>query len=240
MCGVSVSAEQVSAKRNSAQGGDYSSSAEEDDDDDDESGAFLRDSAALKGGRGGVLEPGYLNIVRRVSRAGDGWGISRFPPALQTRNFLSMKKRVRTTCHRYLCFCAGNPGAFCAILRAQNRKLMYTQNTTHNKPLFVVTHWTENTCSLPAFLGQTNSPSGHLPPRCKDANQHDPAKATVRAVSFHPTGELLLAGGFDKTLRLFQVQCGAVLPLSRVGKSLLFSFPSRARLRRGFAALART
>lgn len=28
----------------------------------------------------------------------------------------------------------------------------------------------------------------------------------MRAVSFHPTGELLLAGGFDKTLRLFQVQ----------------------------------
>lgn len=41
--------------------------------------------------------------------------------------------------------------------------------------------------------------------RCKDANQHDPAKAVVRAVSFHPTGELLLAGGFDKSLRLFQV-----------------------------------
>ncbi|CAM9279963.1 unnamed protein product [Ectocarpus sp. 13 AM-2016] len=96
-----------STKRNGAQGRDLSSSAEEggeDDDDDDDSDAFLRDSAALKGGRGGVLEPGYLNIVR-----------------------------------------------------------------------------------------------------CKDANQHDPAKATVRAVSFHPTGELLLAGGFDKTLRLFQV-----------------------------------
>ncbi|CAN0421830.1 unnamed protein product, partial [Laminaria digitata] len=41
--------------------------------------------------------------------------------------------------------------------------------------------------------------------RCKDANQHDPAKAVVRAVSFHPAGELLLTGGFDKTLRLFQV-----------------------------------
>ncbi|CAM9313703.1 unnamed protein product [Ectocarpus sp. 12 AP-2014] len=95
-----------STKRNGAQGRDLSSSAEEEEeeDDDDESDAFLRDSAALKGGRGGVLEPGYLNIVR-----------------------------------------------------------------------------------------------------CKDANQHDPAKATVRAVSFHPTGELLLAGGFDKTLRLFQV-----------------------------------
>lgn len=42
--------------------------------------------------------------------------------------------------------------------------------------------------------------------RCKDANQHEPAKAVVRAVSFHPTGELLLAGGFDKTLRMFQVK----------------------------------
>lgn len=28
----------------------------------------------------------------------------------------------------------------------------------------------------------------------------------MRAVSFHPTGELLLTGGFDKTLRLFQVR----------------------------------
>eukprot|EP00903_Cladosiphon_okamuranus_P020562 g18874.t1 len=72
--------------------------------DEEDGDALLRDSAALKGGRGGVLEPGYLNIVR-----------------------------------------------------------------------------------------------------CKDANQHDPAKAAVRAVSFHPTGELLLSGGFDKTLRLFQV-----------------------------------
>ncbi|CAN0203454.1 unnamed protein product, partial [Hapterophycus canaliculatus] len=85
-----------------------SSSGDEDgdegsDEEDEESDALLRDSAALLGGRGGMLEPGYLNIVRR------------------------------------------------------------------------------------------------------DANQHAPAKATVRAVSFHPTGELLLAGGFDKTLRLFQV-----------------------------------
>ncbi|CAN0052533.1 unnamed protein product [Ectocarpus sp. 8 AP-2014] len=53
----------VSTERNGAQGRDHSSSAEEED-DDDESDAFLRNSAALKGGRGGVLEPGYLNIVR--------------------------------------------------------------------------------------------------------------------------------------------------------------------------------
>ncbi|CAN0171064.1 unnamed protein product, partial [Discosporangium mesarthrocarpum] len=44
--------------------------------------------------------------------------------------------------------------------------------------------------------------------RCKDANQHEPSKAVVRAVSFHSDGELLLAGGFDKTLRLFQVVDG--------------------------------
>ncbi|CAM9257503.1 unnamed protein product [Pylaiella littoralis] len=99
----------VSKQRRGAQGGSYSSGDDDGSDgegfgEEDEGGALLRNSAALKGGSGGVLEPGYLNIVR-----------------------------------------------------------------------------------------------------CKDANQHDPAKAAVRAVSFHPTGELLLAGGFDKTLRLFQV-----------------------------------
>ena len=53
----------------------------------------------------------------------------------------------------------------------------------------------------PPYLSAVETPN-----RCKDANQHDPAKAAVRAVSFHPTGELLLTGGFDKTLRLFQVR----------------------------------
>lgn len=38
------------------------------DEDNEDGDALLRDSAALKGGRGGVLEPGYLNIVRRVCR----------------------------------------------------------------------------------------------------------------------------------------------------------------------------
>lgn len=59
--------------------------------------------------------------------------------------------------------------------------------------------------------------------RCKDANQHDPAKSVVRAVSFHPTGELLLAGGFDKTLRLFQVPV-LILP----SRALLFLILFRA------------
>ncbi|CAM9328540.1 unnamed protein product, partial [Phaeothamnion confervicola] len=41
--------------------------------------------------------------------------------------------------------------------------------------------------------------------RVKDANLTEPAKAAVRAVGFHTTKPLLLAGGWDKTLRLFQV-----------------------------------
>lgn len=41
------------------------------DEDGEDGDALLRDSTALKGGRGGVLEPGYLNIVRRVCRASD-------------------------------------------------------------------------------------------------------------------------------------------------------------------------
>ncbi|CAM9145139.1 unnamed protein product [Chrysoparadoxa australica] len=55
------------------------------------------------------------------------------------------------------------------------------------------------------------SGSGRLLPgaidivRCKDANQHDPSSAVVRCVEFHPQGELLLTGGYDKTLRFFQV-----------------------------------
>lgn len=62
-----------------------------------------------------------------------------------------------------------------------------------------------NSSALKGGNGSVLEP-GHLDiVRCKDANQHEPAKATVRAVSFHPEGELLLTGGFDKTLRLFQV-----------------------------------
>ena len=49
--------------------GDDDFGGQSDEEDDDEGGdALLRDSTALKGvGGGGVLEPGYLNIVRRVS-----------------------------------------------------------------------------------------------------------------------------------------------------------------------------
>ena len=41
--------------------------------------------------------------------------------------------------------------------------------------------------------------------RCKDANQHDPSKAVVKSVHFHPSGELLLTAGLDKALRFFQI-----------------------------------
>jgi hypothetical protein len=42
--------------------------------------------------------------------------------------------------------------------------------------------------------------------RCKDANHRDVSKSVVRTVHFHPSGELLLTGGFDKALRFFQVR----------------------------------
>ncbi len=42
--------------------------------------------------------------------------------------------------------------------------------------------------------------------RCRDANLQEPSQAVVQALQFHPTqGGLLLTAGFDKTLRLFQV-----------------------------------
>lgn len=42
----------------SSNDGDYEAGEEEQED------ALLRDSSSLIGGKGGVLEPGYLNIVR--------------------------------------------------------------------------------------------------------------------------------------------------------------------------------
>ena len=48
--------------------------------------------------------------------------------------------------------------------------------------------------------------------KLKDANQASSSKSVVQALQFHPNGELLLTGGFDKTLRLFQVD-GKVNPL---------------------------
>ena len=45
--------------------------------------------------------------------------------------------------------------------------------------------------------------------RCPDANLKDPNQAVVRVVQFHPGSDpespLILTGGFDKTLRFFQV-----------------------------------
>jgi U3 small nucleolar RNA-associated protein 18 len=41
--------------------------------------------------------------------------------------------------------------------------------------------------------------------RMKDANHVDPSHAVIQSVRFHPSSQVLLTGGFDKTLRLFQV-----------------------------------
>ncbi len=41
--------------------------------------------------------------------------------------------------------------------------------------------------------------------RLRDANQRDPCQSVVNAVSFHPSGELLLTGGLDKALRIFRI-----------------------------------
>jgi len=41
--------------------------------------------------------------------------------------------------------------------------------------------------------------------RMRDLNQAAPNQAVVQAVHFHPSGQLALTAGFDKTLRIFQV-----------------------------------
>ena len=51
-------------------GDGYSDDEPEEAEDDDEDSALFKDSRAFKGHRGGVLEPGHLDIVRRVSLGG--------------------------------------------------------------------------------------------------------------------------------------------------------------------------
>lgn len=42
----------------------------------------------------------------------------------------------------------------------------------------------------------------------RNANEEDPNKAEARCVEFHPSGRLILTAGFDKTVRIFQVEAG--------------------------------
>ncbi|KAG0241896.1 U3 snoRNP protein [Mortierella sp. GBA43] len=49
------------------------------------------------------------------------------------------------------------------------------------------------------------SPESVLVTRVKNANQMGYSKSVVQSVEFHPNGQMLLTAGFDRTLRLFQV-----------------------------------
>ncbi|KAF9088865.1 U3 small nucleolar RNA-associated protein 18, partial [Mortierella sp. AD031] len=49
------------------------------------------------------------------------------------------------------------------------------------------------------------SPESIQVTRVKNANQMAPSKAVVQSVEFHPNSQMLLTAGFDRTLRLFQV-----------------------------------
>lgn len=42
--------------------------------------------------------------------------------------------------------------------------------------------------------------------RLRDANGSSPSDAVLQALQFHPNGQLMLTGGFDKRLKLFQVR----------------------------------
>ena len=41
--------------------------------------------------------------------------------------------------------------------------------------------------------------------RLNDANLQEPSESVVRSIQFHPSAQLLLTAGFDKKLRLFQI-----------------------------------
>lgn len=41
--------------------------------------------------------------------------------------------------------------------------------------------------------------------RLKNANSANPSNSVIQSVDFHPSGEIILTAGFDKTLKLFQV-----------------------------------
>ncbi|KAF9957939.1 U3 snoRNP protein [Modicella reniformis] len=49
------------------------------------------------------------------------------------------------------------------------------------------------------------SPESILVTRVKNANQMGYSKAVVQSVEFHPNSQMLLTAGFDRTLRLFQI-----------------------------------
>ncbi|KAI5960803.1 LOS1 [Candida pseudojiufengensis] len=49
------------------------------------------------------------------------------------------------------------------------------------------------------------SPSNISITRLKDANYQKYSKAAIQALSFHPTHSILLTAGFDKTIRLYQI-----------------------------------
>lgn len=107
-------------KKKNVRGGGHSSGDDSGDDhggpsdeEEDEGDALLRDSTALKGGRGGVLEPGYLNIVRRVYVAGYGC-----PCVGREGNFFAAR---RAFCPWRLGMCWGEvlSGGFSTLLIAQ-------------------------------------------------------------------------------------------------------------------------
>lgn len=53
--------------------------------------------------------------------------------------------------------------------------------------------------------GKTLAPTQIEIKKMKDANQASPSNAVVQSTAFHPTLPLLFTAGFDKTLRIFQV-----------------------------------
>ncbi|KAI7820316.1 WD40-repeat-containing domain protein [Gamsiella multidivaricata] len=49
------------------------------------------------------------------------------------------------------------------------------------------------------------SPESIVVTRVKNANQMGYSKSVIQSVEFHPNGQMLLTAGFDRTLRLFQI-----------------------------------
>ncbi len=53
---------------------------------------------------------------------------------------------------------------------------------------------------------------------CTDANKEDPDKARLKCVEFHPSARVMLTGGLDQKLSLFQVRISFALQILKIKK----------------------
>jgi hypothetical protein len=54
---------------------------------------------------------------------------------------------------------------------------------------------------------------------CTDANKEDPDKARLKCVEFHPSARVMLTGGLDQKLSLFQVRISFALQILKIANT---------------------